>query len=350
MNPIETISFAAKNLILPISYAYWFWRYGAQSDGRAKQMSLMRTVAVYVVISTVPFQLGMIAPITEGYDMSLFEAEGAGFVGLFQTSHGAAISIATALLVIFHAIQAVKLTVSRAFLAGCALVGGYSLILTLARTGWVMLAFGLLAFAFYQRKYSEKFFGVLVLGSSLLTLLVLFNTNDMFQMRILGLNAYTVNTAVAGEEIDSGRTDFWRAALSNYITADPMTILFGYGPSEAKERMFDAVGRNIYAHNGFIDILQFYGIVGIAAFSGMFVSFVGIVRRVPPSDFLRPLSIAMLFAFVVQMMVQGERIFIADMLFTLCLAASQMRSDDRQPKLFSGYSKKTDGLRNHSKQ
>ncbi|WP_294073632.1 O-antigen ligase family protein [Sphingomonas sp.] len=70
----------------------------------------------------------------------------------------------------------------------------------------------------------------------------------------------------ADRELLSGRFQIWSEYLYMWKAAPELRHLVGFGP-ESWEQYFD-----LYAHNSFVDYLFEYGILGVVALAGMFIS------------------------------------------------------------------------------
>lgn len=326
LDPVETISFAIKNLFIPIIYGFWLSRVDTHTNFTDQRLSLFLTVSIFIVLSTIPFHLNLITPLSSGYKLSLFDAsvqDVFGFVGIFQNAHGASVTITTATLTLLWFLPYCHNKPKFLFNVALIAIGALSVVLTLVRTGVAMLFIGVFVLLLVSRKRIHFLVSLAIIVTTFVVGLYLFETSDLFRMRVLGENIYTQQT-LSTTQIGSGRTLFWETAMENYFSKPFVIQLFGSGPFQAKEDMLAKLGQRIYAHNGFVDILQFYGYIGLLAYLMMFSQIVKVVFSLKRSDPYFTLAILYLSSYLIQMLVQGERFFLADLLFALVLVGAKV--------------------------
>lgn len=325
INPIETISFAIKNAYIPIIFGFWLQRVRVSAHLADRSRELLLRLSVFIVLSTIPFLLNLISPISSGYDLSIFDdaASGAfGFVGVFQNAHGASVTLTAASVTLLWGLPYVRKRTTRLFYLAMVAVGSISVVLTLVRTGMAMFAAMILVLLATSRKRIHFRLATIFAAILLWSGFYLFETSETFRMRLLGENIYTVHKVETLNQISSGRILYWTSALEGFFSAPPLEQVFGFGPTLAKDHMFDTVGLRIYAHNGFIDILQFYGYFGVFAYSMMMLQVFKVLFSLKWSNPYFALTAIQITAYLVEMFVQGERYFLADVLFALALVGS----------------------------
>jgi len=324
LNPVETISFTIKNAFIPVLYGFLLYRAGRSDRSVDQKTNFLRLLSLFVVLSVLPFLTGLVSPMSSGYDLSLFQdLSGAafGFIGIFQNAHGASITLAVATGTIVWSLPYIRTMGKKLFYMALILIGAVALVLTLVRTGAAMFAV-MIFFVFVTSRKGIHLslavgFAIIGIGAGV----YLFETNHDFRMRLLGENIYTVQQSVTLNQIGSGRLQYWTSALENFFSAPFVDQIFGFGPTLAKDYMQQATGLRIYAHNGLIDIVQFYGYFGVFAYGMMLFYIFRIVfalKRTSPYFLLGGMH---LFAYLTQMAIQGERFFLADLLFALVLVS-----------------------------
>lgn len=321
-DPIETISFAIKNAFIPISFEVFHRYFSRKADPEGACYRALVVLSVYIVFSSVPFHLKLIQPLQAGYDLSIFQMQGSAFLGLFQNAHASALTFATATLVLFYHLGRVEGR-TRLFCFALVLLGSTSTALTLARTGTAMLIFGIAALSFFSRNRIHRITGLAMLVGGTAAGFVLYQVSELFRMRLLGENYYTLATGGAGG-VSSGRDRFWQAAIDNFLRQDLTGHFLGMGPAVAKDEMEGAVGLHIYAHNGFIDILQFNGYIGVTLYVIFMFYVLRLALRLWRNRIWASLLAVMIASYLMQMLVQGERIFLADIILALSLAAARI--------------------------
>lgn len=321
IDPALTLSEALKNSYIPIIVIAGLSF--ASSQRRVKALWQGLTMgAQFVVWSAIPFLIGVLEPLGDGYNLELFGADGSGYVGIFQNAHAAAISVATASVILFARYLEATKRGARYWLLASLILGLFVLYSTYVRTGYVMALAGLAAVYFRNAGSGRTAWRFLFVFCGIgIGIWAAFEYSEAFRMRLAGSNVFLEQSGWDPGLIGSGRLEFWKAALRNVFSQDIGMLLFGMGPSVAHELMYQQVGMRISAHNGFLDILQYHGIVGLVIFSLFFCELyrLGTWRPGNPSS---ALSWGLLVVYLVQMTVQGERVFLADALLSIAIVCA----------------------------
>lgn len=152
---------------------------------------------------------------------------------------------------------------------------------------------------------------VLILGG--LASYVIAN-NEILKMRFEDRNKYTEDAGFG-----SGRLEFWQAAVENWLNDESSVILIGLGEEYAKDKMYEAVGLRIFAHNEFFQVLQQEGLIGIILFvTGIFLLYQFIYRYQLFKYHKESLTI--FIGLIIMMMLQGGFYFNVLLFLSLYLA------------------------------
>jgi hypothetical protein len=324
LNPVETISSAVKNAYIPILFGFWLHWVSGSEQGEELNRKVMLGLSAFILISTIPFLLKIISPISEGYDLSLFSDVGGmtGFIGIFQNAHGASMTLTVASVTILWSLPYVRKKSTRLLYLAFVTVGLGSSVLTLVRTGLAMFGAAILTLLATSRNGFHFRLALALFIGSIAAAFYLFETSETFRLRMLGLNTLMVQQDVSLTQIGSGRFLYWMIALEGFFSSPFIDQVFGFGPTVARDLMYEAIGLRIYAHNGFIDILQFYGYFGLFAYVMMLRQFFRILFALQRSNPYFVLLAIHLIAYLVGMLVQGERYFLVDALFVLSLVGA----------------------------
>lgn len=326
LDPVETISTAVKNGYIPILFGFWLQRFGGMEKGEYSARNLMIVLSAFILFSTIPFLLNLLSPLKSGYDLTLFDemGGGVGFIGVFQNAHGASMSLTVAAATLLWGLADTRKKSTRLFYLAMMAVGLVASVLTLVRTGLAMFAAMLLVLLASSRKRIHFRLALVLVIASGTAAVYLFETSEVFRLRMLGLNVLMVEQDVTLNQIGSGRLLYWTTALERFFSSPLPQQIFGFGPTLAKEYMFEAVGLRIYAHNGFVDILQFYGYFGLFAYAMMLSQIFRILFVLPRSNPYFLLLGMHLTSYLIGMLVQGERYFLVDVLFVLTLVCAKL--------------------------
>tara|TARA_A100001037_G_C15141557_1_gene633978 strand:- start:1632 stop:2894 length:1263 start_codon:yes stop_codon:yes gene_type:complete len=326
IDPFETASTALKNAYIPILFGFWLYSFRDTEKGEYYARRFIIVLSAFILLSTTPFLLNLLSPLESGYDLSLFGGGDTvfGFVGIFQNAHGASMTLTVASATLLWALPYARTRTTRMFYLALMAVGLVASFLTLVRTGLAMFASALLVLLASSRKRIHFRLALVLVIASVPSAVYLFETSEVFRLRMLGLNVLMARQDVTLNQLGSGRFLYWTTALGQFFSSPFQQQIFGFGPTLAKEYMFGAIGLRIYAHNGFIDILQFHGYFGLFAYAMMLREIFRILLTLPRSNPYFTLLAMHLTAYLIGMLVQGERYFLVDVLFALSIVCAKL--------------------------
>jgi hypothetical protein len=265
--------------------------------------------AQFIIISGIPFVLGILeSKVKAIVDVNITE----GFAGMFQNTHGAAITTTTAVLILLAYLKFKSNVIKYTKLNYALLVFGvYLVYLTYIRTGYAMFFIGL-TILFIPRKFTVK--QIVTAGLAVSVLLFgffyLLETNQDFYNRIFDIR--NGRQTAAG----SGRLLFWKASVDLWYNGNIFEMFFGFGYEGLLDEIYKATGLRVYAHNEFFTQLGQNGLLGVFFFIGYMVAlFKFIWKRRNRSSY--PLAMAIFFLYLSLMLTQGGMWFELDVLMVL---------------------------------
>lgn len=309
----ETLPAITKNLFIAIPFQF----FKVTKNSSAELYQILLTLSTYIIFSAIPFVTGLLHPITQGYDLTLFGVEGYGFIGIFQVPHAASVTIAFAIVIFFYHIQSPISINKKIFYIMLITFGLWLELQTFVRTGLAMIFIASVFLFLIKKKLSFyiKLFPFVIIFA--LGGWQYYESSEVVQMRLKGTNMYMERSGGA-QDVGSGRIKFYTAAIENW-SGGLVNILVGLGEEKAKDMMQDKVGMRIYAHNGFIDVLQFGGLLSTVLYL-IFLYYLYIYIRKSYKDKFHHLVIALFLCYFIAMLIQGERFFLADVMFSISLA------------------------------
>jgi len=309
-NPLGTLTIFIKALMFPILYLYFL-----QKLSQATLLFIAKHFAILIILSFVPYLLGILEPLGEGYALYAYGLENEfGLVGPFLNPHSASISLAFAMIVMtLHLKSSNDFQTNLSYLL-LILFALYLLVGTYVRTG--IAVYLLTVLVVYLRHLNLK--KILLIALSSLTLLgigaYLISSNEVLQMRFEDKNKYTEDAGFG-----SGRLEFWEAAVDNWLNDESSVILIGLGEEYAKDKMYESVGLRIFAHNEFFQVLQQEGLIGFILFiTAIFLIYQHIYRY---KDFqYHQEALGIFVGLLFMMMLQGGFYFNVVLFLSLYLA------------------------------
>ena len=218
----------------------------------------------FFIVSFIPYKLGILKSIEDGYILQEFGSESFGLIGPYQTAHSASLTLASALVVIvFFWFEG---SVKKRFLFPILLIGLYFLLITYVRTGFVMFIVGILPILYrFFKKNAKSRIRIILLGSFVTFFMAIqILSNDALVNRIVGNRIN--NSEDTFETMGSGRGRIWLVSVLIYLDSSNTEKIIGMGELEQKKRIGDLIGMNIVSHNGFLDLLLVNGIIGLILF------------------------------------------------------------------------------------
>ena len=218
----------------------------------------------FFIASFIPYKLGIINSIKDGYLLKGFGSESLGLIGPYQTAHSASLTLASALVVIvFFWFEG---SFKKRFLFPMLFIGVYFLLITYVRTGLVMFILGILPILYnYFKKNTKSKIRLIFMGTGLASfmLIQIFNS-DVLMNRILGDRINSSEDTF--ETMGSGRGLIWLSSGLVYLNSSNTEKIIGMGELEQQKRIGKLTGMNIASHNGFLDLLLVNGIIGLILF------------------------------------------------------------------------------------
>jgi len=306
---VQTVTFAIKVSMFPILYLFF---------SRVKKETiafLVKHYAIVIITSFIPYMLGVLEPLGEGYDLAPYGLEGQyGLVGPFLNPHSASISLAFSMIVITLLIKPENRLRTNLFYIFLIILAFYELIDTYVRTGLAIYIFAL-AYLFLQNLNMKK---ILLIIASLSVMsgafMYILATSEVAKMRFEDRNKY-----VKHDEVGSGRLTYWKSAVENWSNDEDIVIFIGLGEMYAEEKMERAVGLKIFAHNEFFQMLQQEGLIGFGLFLSCLITVFRYIKRYKASPYYRN-SMAIFIGMLTMMMFQGGFYFNIVLFLSIYLA------------------------------
>jgi O-antigen ligase len=310
-NLFETIIYLFNLISVPILVIGLFLVIAKDNDPDFLINFFFKHLVSFVGLSTIPFHINLISPLGKTRELLAFDSYGIMFTGFFQTPHAASFIFGVCLVMCTWFVINCNSKMKFFYLFIMFLLG-YSLVATYVRIGLAVFVLGLIPIIW---SYKAKPF---VMISSFMVVFVVINflaqnelfINRLFDQRIHGLSGYDLSL------IGSGRLIIWANSLQIFASASLYEQLFGIGTYEFLNRMDSNMSHKIFSHNGFLDVLNINGLVGLILFLAYLFAIWKCCWKTVLVD-LRPLLISIFFCYLVMLFVQGDDNFI----FALVLAS-----------------------------
>jgi len=304
-----------------------FIHYLAISSVTTEQLKrfLMYSV-IFVAVSTIPFQLNLLAPLGEGYDLSILGRLDPGFVGLFQNAHSASLALAVCGLIswiLFIQERNKKLQVTYGILT---LYLVFVMITTYTRSGIAVLLTGLFCYGMLSKKLA-RYMLITFISSAIIILLVynLLDTSILID-RIFGRTLYSQAMSFDLNRASSGRLSFTRSAFEMYKESTFIESLVGIGDTEIRSLMYQKTGWYVFSHNGFINELVANGLLGFLIMLFFFRSIFLDIKNIKDQQ-IRTMGFSIYAAFLTFVLFQGGEFPLQYLLITPFILLGYKKQD-----------------------
>jgi hypothetical protein len=291
---------------------------------------LLVFISVSVLVSAIPYLMGIIKPVTEAYDIAVYGGEGSmAYIGFFQHPHSAAVSLSFSLLYLINNVFINKKYSRLALIIFIPLIalGVFALYKTYVRTGYLM--FGAAVILLYIKTFKIKFVAIYIAIAMLAVVGVkyLLTKDIVLQNRLSDKTIYMKGDAGV-ERKGAGRIIFVEKAIEIWSESNIIEKFFGVGNDEMRNRMHNKTRMFIPTHNGFTDALLVNGLIGFIIFILYLYSIFNMINlNRKSSDYLIAMSFFIQYLFF--QFTQGGVFFIPEIMMGLCFGGINL-SDNKE--------------------
>lgn len=319
LNPMFSVVKVARLITLPLFLG--FFRNMARR--RAKTLeTVMYCLAQFICLSSLPVLLGIVSPLREMKSAASFIEDAVYFTGILGTPHAAASYWSISILVLLFGLMTgyFKSMAARIYNVAMIVIGFISIFMAYTRTGWLMLAVGLIILL---KPVKLTFNHILIFMAAIAIMIggveYMFDNNKAFHMRMTGTNIYSGNDSETIDTRGSGRTAFWATGISNWANNDAYGLLFGSGFTKVAEDNLKSTGMRVFSHNQFIDALCQHGLIGLLLLLLFFYNIYRYILRIDKRVEYRRLALAVFWSSVVFAFFQSEMYFNFALIFAIII-------------------------------
>ena len=268
------------------------------------------------ILSFIPYELGLLQSIKQGYNLESFGSDSSGLIGPFQSAHSASLTLASALVSLFF--FWFEGSVNKKYLFLLFLLGSYFMLMTYVRTGLAMFLVGILPIFYYFMKKNSKYrINIIIISFFMFISTITFiSSNPVLMNRITG-ERLTNSETDSLESLGSGRGRIYLASVLVFIESSPTEKIIGMGQIEQMDRIDNKIGMRIASHNGFLDLLLVNGLIGL-----FFILFLRNILNfsVKNDTKYKALVLSQLFLFLTMCFFQGYSWINTSLILMLALA------------------------------
>lgn len=317
--PVDSIINFSKYLTIPL-VIHWVYLNINSVESLKKLRMLPVYLASFLIISNIPYYLGVFAAPVSKTMLWMEEGSLDGLVGILGAPHYTSALLSVACIIILEFVAKKRGDMFLNLVLGpLLLLGLFFLFKTYTRTGWLMFIVGVVVL--FARKISFKDAGKILALSVLFfaSLAVLYQTNEGFRRRVMDDRAGQDDKS-AYETVGSGRLQIAQVYLENLYESNFVTYLVGMGMQESQNRYEKKDGMPLFAHNGFVQTLVDNGILGFLLYMVFLYSIFKEISRSNSSH--NQLTVAIFFMFISCLVTQQANYFLLDFLLSLFIGTT----------------------------
>lgn len=137
----------------------------------------------------------------------------------------------------------------------------------------------LIAYYFIKRRVKNKRIRMIVYAMAMLAFLFIFLKSNMIKKFIFTIQDPYKNSSSLIESLTSGRSNFWKIDLVDYINSNIFYKIWGHGFTYIYKLNLKYAGMEIWAHNDFINILVSCGLVGLVIYISMLFRTLTVLKK-----------------------------------------------------------------------
>jgi hypothetical protein len=331
---LENVSEAFYFLTLPLSFAYFYYRYKNQPG---KLYYLLISVSLFMILSNIPFVLDILPQRNNIFSLERFGLmEQFALNGLFyHSSITSKILVVSILILLTYYKDRILNKFEKIFILSTILFGTYCLFLCYTRTGWFLLIIGAAILFIYKEKFAKLFFKILplifILGFALVSYV---QTNESLSLRLRGGTTYRQNTEIDASIFTSYRLVIYENALKNLYQEGFASIILGTGKKKATEDMGKLIGTNFVAHNKFIELFQYGGFITLILFIVFLRKIYKLIKTIPKEkgNYFSKLPLTLFVVYFLALIPSHGFPIWADVLFGIIIAIGLITKQINQLK------------------
>lgn len=236
-------------------------------ERKSIRLPMLRATPYLAVLCVLPFLMGLPSMVKQDRGLEQFGGSGFRLLGPFENSHTFGFALSILLVIQLFFIHKKGADFKRIVIVIIATIGIY---LSYTRTIWLGLLLGLLAVL----KVNSISFRKLIFPSLIFSIVFFYSwsTDSVFKSRILDTRVENSRDDFI-MEMGSGRGRLWYGTYVNFKESTALHQIFGYGVETSQENLKLRIGQKLKPHNGILQILIEYGILGLLAVSLKFRMF-----------------------------------------------------------------------------
>ena len=135
----------------------------------------------------------------------------------------------------------------------------------------------------------SEYFGLFVLG--VLVIVILY---PYIESSVQNLMLRQELEASKGD-LGSGRSTFWKYIIDSYLNGNPINMIVGYGFFSVNSLLNLKYGYAIAAHNGFLEYLYSFGLIGFSIYLSIYFRLLGYYKSLKRNKSIYASMILMMF-------------------------------------------------------
>jgi O-antigen ligase len=252
----DTFNFPFKSIVAILNWLIFFLCVNALRR-RSLRIPLMRSTPYLAVLFTLPFFVGLPSLVDQDRGLEQFGGSGYRLLGPFENSHTFGFALSIILIIHLFLILHRGIDYKNLFTLAVCSIGIYS---SYTRTIWIGLILGI----FVVLKANNIRMKRMIFPSLILFGLLFYawSSDAVFKSRVLDTRIEKSQDDVI-MEMGSGRGRLWYGTCMNFVEGPVKNMIFGYGVETSQKNLELRIGQRLKPHNGILQILIEYGVLGL---------------------------------------------------------------------------------------
>jgi O-antigen ligase len=341
----ETINEAMYVMILPVTFNYFREKY----SGRPNSVrNILVITAIMFLLSALPFIMNLIPQsrllsIDEGE-----EASGKALTGIFyHMATSSKVFVIATVVILFNKefFTSTKKTWMWYLLIA---YGCYCVFSAFTRTGWLLLLTGFIIYL-YQTIHISKFLlfisaAAIILSLTYVSIIASVDRDSAFYKRVIGESKHTTNDELDANKLSSGRFKIYKSSINGVVDEGITAILFGIGKDYSIRKNRIAIGSGYIAHNRFIEIFCYGGIIALVIFMIYIIKLGRMIFKLDDRNKSKKLLICLFLLLVITYIPSHGFPMYSDFLFGIALAAGYIEYTSKKRATISNMGTKRSSI------
>lgn len=329
---LDDIAEALYSLSLPLSISFFYLKF---KNNPEKLNTTLLILSTFFILSNIPFILDLLPQRNVIFELDRFGLTNKqALSGLFyQPNVSSKIMVVSFTIIYAYFLTFISSKKNKFGLILILILGLYAIYLCYTRTGWLLTVVGVLIISLHKENFVKVVFKVIpifiIIGIMLFSYIV---ENEALLLRLRGGTTYRENVDIDLNILTSFRLDIYEKTIQSVNEEGLPSIIMGIGKKKATEKMSSFYGVGFIAHNRFIEIYQYGGLIALLFFVFFLINLFKLVKKIDitKKNYMSKLPYAILIIYIISIIPSHGLPIWGDFLFGGYIAYNLIKSRKRK--------------------